>query len=43
MGHVGMCHEKKLSRFGRWNPEKFNFENLWKILLSDSLTQSVSD
>ena len=23
--------KKNLSRFGRWNPEKFNFENLWKI------------
>ena len=36
--------KKKLSRFGGRNPEKFNFENLWKFVeIFHSLTQSLSD
>ena len=39
--------KKNLSRFGRRNPEKFNFENLWKFVenfdgLTERLTHSVT-
>ena len=54
VGHVAYCHphrgdkhgarKKNLSRFGRRNPEKFNFENLWKsVEILDLLTQSLTD
>ena len=49
VGHVarrGDTHgarKKKLSRFGHRNPEKFNFENLWKYVeIFDLVTDSVS-
>ena len=39
-GSVG-ARKKNLSRFGRRNPEKFNFENLWKFVeILDSVSQS---